>query len=79
MKTTFFAVRDELADTFYAPSLFNTEAEAKRNFATAINQNPIWHDNASDYSLFKLGTYDDTTGLITAELEKIVSGHSVKK
>lgn len=79
MKTTFFAVKDELAGTFYAPSLFNTEAEAKRNFATAINQNPIWHDNASDFSLFKLGSYDDSTGLITSELEKVVSGHSVKK
>ena len=79
MKTTFFAVKDELAGTFYAPSLFNTEAEAKRNFATAINQNPIWHDNASDFSLFKLGSYDDSTGLITTKLEKVVSGHSVKK
>ena len=79
MTTTFFAVKDELAETFYAPSLFNTEAEAKRNFATAINQNPLWHDNASDFSLYKLGSFNDSTGLITTELQKVVSGHSVKK
>lgn len=78
MKTIFFAVKDELAETFYAPSLFNTEAEATRNFKTAINNNPIWRDNASDFSLYKLGEFDDVTGMITSELHKVCSGHSVK-
>lgn len=78
MRTLFVAVKDELAETFYAPSLFTTEAEATRNFKTAINNNPIWKDNASDFSLYKLGEFDDITGMITTDLHKITSGHSVK-
>lgn len=78
MRTEFYAVKDELAEVFYAPSLFTSKAEAERNFKTAIKNNPIWNDNAADFSLYKLGEFDDATGMILTDLHKIASGHSYK-
>lgn len=77
MILNFYAVKDELANRFLAPTLMNSEAEAKRQFKTQINNIDLWKDNASDFSLFALGTYNDETGELNSNVEKITSGRAV--
>lgn len=77
MKLTFYCVKDELSGEFLLPGLFNSESLAKRSFKTEVNSNPLWKDNSSDFSLFKLGEFDNETGEIVPTVEKIVGGRSV--
>lgn len=68
-----------MSEIFLTPTPFRTEGEAQRQFKDAINNNRIWQDNASDFSLYKLGSYDENTGEIKPELTKVVSGHALKE
>ena len=77
MKLEFYCVKDELANEFLLPGLFKDESLAKRSFKTEVCNNPLWKDNSSDFSLFKLGTFDNETGEIISKVEKIVGGRSV--
>lgn len=73
----FYVVKDELAGTFLAPTLMNNEELAKRQFKTQINTIELWKQNSSDFSLYRLGTFNDETGEIKYNPEKIVGGRSV--
>lgn len=75
MKVTIFAVKDELTETFYNP-IFIDERQILRLFETQINHT-IWRDNPSDYSMYKLGEFDEKTGEIFPQIEKIAGGRSV--
>lgn len=73
------AVKDELTGKFLQPT-FGEDLEAiKRTFSFQINNIPIWKDNASDFSLYKIGLFSEVSGMIIPDLEKIISGHSVRK
>lgn len=72
-----YAVKDELSGEFMIPTIIKNDDMAKRQFKTQINTIELWRENPSDYSLFKLGTYNDETGIIESHLEKIVGGRSV--
>lgn len=74
-----FAVKDELTNRFMEPQFFRTEEEAKRNFTYQVNNIPIWKDNSSDWSLYKLGTFSEDEGFLTGCVEKVVGGRSVLK
>lgn len=69
MKKFIFALRDELngfGQMFTAPS----EAFAKRDFSAAVNNEASTSALAyspKDFGLFKLGVFDDQTGLIEVE------------
>ena len=78
MILTLYGVKDELADRFLNPVLMNSEAEAKRQFKSQINTLPIWKDNSGDFSLWRLGTFDDQNGLLLADPEKLINGRSVR-
>ena len=66
MKMMIFAVRDELngfGQLFTAP----TEAFAKRDMSAAVNNdksNSAIAYSPKDFSLYKLGVFDDTTGVV---------------
>lgn len=77
MKLEFYCVKDELANEFLLPGLFKDENLAKRSFKTEVCNNPLWKENSSDFSLFKLGSFDNETGEIVSKVEKIVGGRSV--
>jgi len=77
MTTILYAVKDELSQNFLTPAHFNSEEEAKRQFKSQINNIPLWKDNPSDFSLYKVGTWDTETGIIESALEKIINGRSV--
>lgn len=75
-----YAVKDELTQAYLTPQFIGTDDEALRIFAHQINNIPLWKDNASDYTLYWLGTFDVEEGITgTAAPKKIASGHTVLK
>lgn len=75
-----YAVKDELTNTFLQPVFVEKENEIMRIFTYQINNTPIWKDNASDFSLFYLGTFDSESGTIIGDIpKKIISGHTVRR
>ena len=71
------AVKDELTNTFLQPTFGDSEEALKRIFRTQINTIPIWKENASDYSLYRLAWFDQETGELYPDIEKLASGHAV--
>lgn len=74
-----FSMKDNLANVFMQPQLFQNENVALRNFTQIINETKLFKDNAADFELWKLGEFDDTEGYITSAPEKVATGLSVKK
>ena len=74
-----YAVKDELTNTFLQPTFAENDLEITRIFAYQINNTPIWKDNPSDYSLYKLGTFNEETGEIKSKIEKLTGGRAVWK
>lgn len=72
-----FSVKDELTSHFLAPVMMMNEDEAKRQFKSQVNNIQLWKDNPSDFSLYKLGSFDEDTGEILYKPEKIIGGRSV--
>ena len=56
---------------------YKSEAEAKRHFKTQMNNNSNWKYNSSDYALYRLGTFNEETGVFTSEVTKEINGRSV--
>lgn len=74
------AVKDELSEGFLQPTFIASKEEALRLFKQQVNSIPLWKDNASDFSLYWLGTFDEETGTIIGDLPvKIAGGRSVLK
>ena len=72
-----YAIKDDLRNMFHTPEYIKTEVEAARYFKTAINNNEQLKYNCSDFSLWKLGTFDDETGVYVSEISKEMNGRSV--
>lgn len=77
MKLTFYAVKDLMTERFMNPALSESDAVAIRQFKSNIEHINLWKDNPQDFDLWSLGTYDDETGEITAEMHKVVNGRSI--
>lgn len=71
------AVYDNLTESFLQPTFVPTLAEAQRLFQYQINSIPLWRENASDYDLYSLGTYNTEEGYITSVKHKICKGPAV--
>ena len=74
-----YSLRDNLANVYMQPQLFQNENVALRNFTMIINETPMFKDNAADFELWKLGEFNDQEGIIIPAPEKIATGLSVKK
>lgn len=72
-----FAVRDAVADTFGMPFPQHNVAVATRGFAAEVNRQDkdnAYYTHSQDFALYELGTYDQTTGVITGyEIPKLVA------
>lgn len=74
------AVKDELTGSFLQPTFLESKEEGIRLFAYQVNSIKLWKANASDFSLFHLGTYDTETGTVVGITPvKIANGRSVVK
>lgn len=71
-----YAVKDELTNTFLQPTFHENDLEITRLFEFQINNTPLWKDNASDYSLYKLGKFNEETGEIISKIEKLTGGRA---
>lgn len=59
-----YAIRD-VHTGFLAPTVDANDNVAKRNFAHAVSrEESLFYTHPSDYSLYKIGTYDSDTALI---------------
>lgn len=72
-----YSVKDELTDTFMQPIFHESDLEVGRIFEYQINNTPIWKSNPADFSLYKLGTFNEETGEFNSKIEKIAGGRSV--
>ena len=68
MKLDIFAVKDVKTNAFLKPFFVQNEAVMQRAMTDAKNdENSTISMHPEDYQVFKLGTYDDNTGVIEAD------------
>lgn len=82
MKNQYYAIKDNVSELFMTPVLFQNENVAKRWFKDVINnesQNETIFNNPQDFELWKLGIYDNETGVIESFVQKILSGSAAKE
>lgn len=63
MILNFYSLKDELVG-FNAPQLMENDDVAIRNIRGAVLNTKVLSDNAKDYSLYKIGSFDTETGHI---------------
>lgn len=79
MITGLYAIKDTKT-VFWKPFVHHNDLSAQREFTNLVNSNDVLvSSNVADFELWKLGTYDDTTGAIVSKVEFICNGTSVKK
>lgn len=71
------AVYDNLAEAFMQPNFMSSLAEAQRLFEYQVNNINLWKENAEDYELWSLGTYNAEEGSFTSEKHKLIKGTAV--
>lgn len=81
MRFIMFSVKDEMTGKLMNPMFTEdnelAESLAIRQFKTQVNTIELWKNNASDYSLYKVGVFDDENGAESTALEKVIGGRSV--
>lgn len=61
MKLTMYAMKDRLSG-YQNPISFQNEEVAKRWFKTNVEENPTIRNNADQFELVQMGTFDTETG-----------------
>lgn len=69
-----YAVKDELTGKLLQPIFMESDPEAIRWFKYVLNKTELWKQNAAMYSLYKLGTFNDVTGLGEYPLMEMLQG-----
>lgn len=81
MIAAIFSVKDELTGKFHNPIFLpesdHLEDEVKRLFKSQVNNTTLWRENPEDFSLWRIGSLDDTNGYIAGEMQLICNGRSV--
>lgn len=73
MKMPIYALRDKLSTEFLFPAPDSNEYTAKRSFARAISAGDgLLSFKPSDFDLYKVGTYDSTTGQVESCIPEFV-------
>lgn len=67
-----FTVYDEKAEAFLRPFFMENAASAKRTIANIVNgrEPHLFKSNSSDFTLFEIGTYDDSNGQLKSCINK---------
>jgi len=68
MRFNIFAIFDDKARAYMTPFFLPENGQAMRAFSDAVNDmsSPVSRHPA-DYTLFRIASFDDSTGIITAE------------
>lgn len=73
-----FTVYDSKAECYLAPFTFKTVGEAVRSFSdTANDPNSMLFKHSSDFTLFQIGEFDDTTGMVEGLTRHIALGKAI--
>jgi len=66
MKKRVFTIYDEKSEAYLQPFFLDTVGQAKRAVTDCVNdENHQFCKHPADYTLFELGTFDDSTGEFT--------------
>lgn len=77
------SVKDRAADAFGRPAFVPSSGVAIRSFTDEVNRenpdNQLFH-HPDDFDLYELGTFDDSTGIVTCHLtpKVLILGKAVK-
>lgn len=78
----YYAIKDNLAEAYMTPVLFDNDNLAIRWFTGVVNskeQNEVIYNNPEDFELWKLGEFDNQSGTIYPGVQKLVTAKSLKK
>lgn len=79
MKHIIFSVYDNVAKAFIPPFFLPNEDMAKRAFSDAVNdEKHQFSQHPEDYSLYAVGSFDDTNGMITEYAENTKLGNGIE-
>ncbi|QXP08031.1 MAG: nonstructural protein [Arizlama microvirus] len=68
-----FAIFDKKAVSYLQPFYFPQKGQAIRAFEDSVNDNQSpFSKHPEDYALYKLGSYDDQTGVITSKQPEFI-------
>lgn len=72
MTNLMFSVYDEKSEAFLLPFFLQTKGQAIRAITDCVNDtNHTFYKHPSDYTLFELGSFDDSTGLFVTKKTSI--------
>lgn len=75
MITFIYAIFDNKADAHMPPFFCVNDQVAKRTFQSAASDpNHMFHNHPEDFTLCKLGSFDDSTGKIESTYELLYLG-----
>ena len=68
MKTNIYSIHDSKARAYGSPFLLTTDGLAQRSFIQAcLSDKTEFAKYPLDYTLFRIGTYDDETAIVMSE------------
>ena len=75
MQINIYAFRDAKSENLTIPFYMQNDAMAQRAFADMVNDpEHQFGKNPEDYTLVKLGTYDDNDGTLYSDMEIVTDG-----
>lgn len=79
MKVRIFSVYDVKAEAYLAPFTFPENGQAIRAFSDTVNDpNSMFNKHAADFTLFRLGYFDQSSGEFENDREFLIGGAAVK-
>ena len=74
-----YTVYDSKAECYLPPFYFKSTGEAVRAFSETVNQpTSTIGKHYSDYTLFEIGEYDDSSGMFSNYEPKIALGNGIE-
>jgi len=77
------SVRDAKTEAFGRPFFVQSDGQAIRSFDDEVNRSAednIMHHHPEDFQLFKIGTFDDSTGRVDTTIPKmLIAASDVKQ
>lgn len=65
-----YTVRDEASTLYMSLMVNDTDDVALRGFDYALSSNEMMKFKPQDYSLWRVGSFDDVTGILSSETPK---------
>ncbi len=74
MKTQIYSIYDTASATYQKPTFARTDGEIMREFQNiCVDKKHPCGEHPEDYSLMRLGNFDDQTGLVNDELNECLA------